>query len=102
MIKLSRLGGQEIAINCDLIAFVEACPDTTVRMIGGDSLIVLERVEEVLHRIAAYRSGLLRDAGLAALLSPWVRPAAALPSADGHSGICAQDDAALASAEVWP
>jgi len=100
MIELSRLGGQEIAVNCDLIAFVEACPDTTVRMIGGDSLIVLESVEEVLQRIAAYRSGILRDAGLGALLAPWVRPAAALPARD--HGIFAPDGAALSGAEVWP
>jgi flagellar protein FlbD len=102
MIKLSRLGRQEIAINCDLIAFVEACPDTTLRMIGGDSLIVTESVEEVLRRISAYRSGILRAAGLGALLTPWVRPAAALPGEDGENGIFAPGDAALSSLEAWP
>jgi uncharacterized protein YlzI (FlbEa/FlbD family) len=102
MIKLSRLGRQEIAINCDLIAFVEACPDTTVRMIGGDSLIVHESVDEVLHRISAYRSGLLRDAGLAALLAPWVGPAAACATGHAADGVFAPEDAALSEAGVQP
>jgi flagellar protein FlbD len=102
MIKLSRLGRHEIALNCDLIAFVEACPDTTVRMVGGESLIVHESVDEVLQRISAYRCGLLRDAGLSALLSPCIRP----PAAAGAPGPEADDvpalDAVLSDAGVAP
>jgi flagellar protein FlbD len=69
MIKLTRLDRQEIAINCDRIAWVEGRPDTTLRMTTGESILVRESVDEVVRRIAAFRSGVLRDAGLAALFT---------------------------------
>ena len=64
MITLTLLDRQEIALNCDLIAWIRANPDTTVRLVGGDTLVVLEPVEEVVRRIAAYRSKVLGDAGI--------------------------------------
>jgi uncharacterized protein YlzI (FlbEa/FlbD family) len=69
MIKLSRLDRQEIAINCDLIAWIEARPDTIVRMMAGESIPVREGVDEVIRRIAEYRSTVLRLAGLDALVA---------------------------------
>ena len=75
MIKLSRLDRQEIALNCDLIVSIEAHPDTTLRLTTGESLLVLESVDEVVHRIADYRSSVLRCAGLPALLTSGARPA---------------------------
>lgn len=82
MIQLTRMDGQEIAINCDQIAWLESCPDTTVRMLAGETILVRERLDEVLRRVAAYRSGLLRDAGLASLLtSSAAVPPPALPGA---------------------
>jgi flagellar protein FlbD len=67
MIRVSRLDRQEVAINCDLIESIEAKPDTTIRLISGQSLVVRESLEEILERIAEYRGGVLRRAGLAAL-----------------------------------
>ncbi|MCI0547908.1 MAG: flagellar FlbD family protein [Candidatus Rokubacteria bacterium] len=78
MIKLSRLDRQEIALNCDLFMWVEACPDTTVKLVGGESILVRESVDEVIRRITAFRSQVLREAGLPALLSVDL-PAPALP-----------------------
>jgi uncharacterized protein YlzI (FlbEa/FlbD family) len=75
MIKLSRLDRQEIAINCDLIVWVEARPDTTLRMVMGESILVLDGVDEVVRRIAAFRSGVLRGAGLEASATSGARPA---------------------------
>lgn len=75
MIRLSRLNGQEVAINCDLIEWVEATPDTTVRMVSGHSLLVLEAVDEVIARIVSYRQEILANAGLAAVLTAGHRPA---------------------------
>ena len=69
MIKLTRLDRQEIALNCDRIAWVEGRPDTTLRMTTGESILVRESVDEVVRRITAFRSGVLRDAGLGALFT---------------------------------
>jgi flagellar protein FlbD len=78
MIRLSRLNHQEIAINCDLIEYVEAKPDTTVRLVTGDSILVLESVEEVIRRITEFRRNLMSSAGLAAMFTSGWRPTASL------------------------
>ena len=68
MIKLSRLDRQEIALNCDLIVSIEAHPDTTLRLTTGESLLVLESVDEVVesHRgLPQQRAALRRAPGAA-------------------------------------
>ncbi len=79
MIKLTRLDRQEIAINCDQIAWIEARPDTTVRMLAGETVLVRESLDEVIRRIEEYRIRLLRGADLAGLLS--AGSARAIPAA---------------------
>jgi flagellar protein FlbD len=82
MIKLTRLDRQEIAINSDLIVWVEAHPDTTLRLATGERILVREGLDEVVRRIAAFRSGVLRDAGLAGLSASDARPPLPAPAAD--------------------
>jgi flagellar protein FlbD len=77
MVRLTRLNHREIAINCDLIEWTEALPDTTVRLVSGEHILVLESVDEVIRRISEYRRGLLASAGLAAVLTSGARPATA-------------------------
>lgn len=55
MVVLTRLNGQPVAINLDLIAWIEIMPDTTVSLIGGDKLIVKESLDTVIDRIIQYR-----------------------------------------------
>lgn len=62
MILVTRLDGTELALNSDLIVEVEACPDTTVRLLGGESLIVRESVDEVVRSVLDFRSEILRRA----------------------------------------
>ncbi len=78
MICVSRLNRQEVTLNADLIERIEAAPDTTIRLITGESLVVREDVAEVVRRIVAYRSRLLAGAGLPALLASGVSETAAL------------------------
>jgi uncharacterized protein YlzI (FlbEa/FlbD family) len=87
MIKLTRMDGQEIAINCDQIAWLEACPDTTVRMLAGETILVRESLDEVIARSASYRVGLLREAGLPGLLGAGAVgiPPSALPASEHAS-----------------
>lgn len=54
MIKVTRLDGAEFAVNSDLILFVEATPDTVIRLTTGDRILVREAVDEVIRRIAAF------------------------------------------------
>ena len=58
---------REVALNCDLIESLDARPDTTIRLVTGQSLVVREDVAQVIERIRAWRVGLLRDAGAPAL-----------------------------------
>jgi flagellar protein FlbD len=54
MIKLTRLNGDEVVVNAELIRFVESRPDTYVTLTTNDRLIVREPVAEVIKRAIAY------------------------------------------------
>ena len=59
MIELTRLNGNPILLNSDLIKTAEASPDTMLTLINGEKLIVRESCEDVLDRVIDYRAGLL-------------------------------------------
>lgn len=62
MICLTRLNGHELLLNSDLIKHAESIPDTTLTLVTGDKLVVLESCAEVQQRVMAHRSELLRMA----------------------------------------
>ena len=62
MIELTRLNGSPLAINCDLIKYAEAAPDTVLTLITGEKLVVLEPCSEVSQRTLAYRAAVLQAA----------------------------------------
>jgi flagellar protein FlbD len=49
VLKLTRLNRSLVAVNPDQILWVEASPDTTLCLVGGEKLLVRESVEEVLR-----------------------------------------------------
>ncbi|HKQ70257.1 MAG TPA: flagellar FlbD family protein [Polyangiaceae bacterium] len=55
MISLSRLNGSVVAINPDLITWIDVTPDTTISLLGGDKIIVREALDEVIDRIVGFR-----------------------------------------------
>ncbi|AEF81695.1 flagellar FlbD family protein [Leadbettera azotonutricia] len=55
MIKVTRLNGKEYYINPHQIESIEIHPDTTLLMLSGKHVVVLEKVEEVIERIVEYR-----------------------------------------------
>jgi flagellar protein FlbD len=69
MIRLTRLGNQEAVLNSDLIESIEARPDTTIRLVTGQSLVVRESLEEVLARVRAWRASVLNGANLTGLVA---------------------------------
>ena len=56
MIDLTRLNGTRLVLTCDLIKCAEASPDTTMTLVTGGKLIVSESLDELIGRIADYRS----------------------------------------------
>jgi flagellar protein FlbD len=59
MIELTRLNGNPMVLNSDLIKTAEASPDTMLTLINGEKLIVREDCAEVVERVIAYRARLL-------------------------------------------
>ena len=55
MIKLTRLNQHVVAINPDLIMWVEVSPDTTLVLVGGDKIIVRESLDELIARVVEFR-----------------------------------------------
>lgn len=62
MIELTRLNGHAIAVNCDLIRYAEAQPDTVLTLVTGEKLLVRETVAEVMKMAFGYRVTVLRTA----------------------------------------
>ncbi len=54
MIVVTRLRGEHVVVNAELIKFVESTPDTIITLTNGEHLIVLETVEEVVRRAIEY------------------------------------------------
>ncbi|HTW80230.1 MAG TPA: flagellar FlbD family protein [Terracidiphilus sp.] len=63
MIELTRLNGNTMVVNSDLIKTAEASPDTMLTLINGEKLIVREEIGEVVERVLAYRARLLAVVG---------------------------------------
>lgn len=58
MITVTRLNGQRFVINAELIRTIEENPDTTIRLINGDTLIVREPMDQVVQLAVAYGQSL--------------------------------------------
>lgn len=54
MIVLTRLAGQPLVVNADLIKTVEETPDTMVTLINGDRVMVKESMTEVVKKAIEY------------------------------------------------
>lgn len=52
---MTRLNGEALVLNAELIETVEATPDTVITLTTGKRLIVRERPEDVVRRVLAYR-----------------------------------------------
>jgi flagellar protein FlbD len=55
MIKLTRFDGSEVAVNAEMIKFVEAAPDTIITLTTDQKLLVLETVDEVIEGVIEYK-----------------------------------------------
>jgi flagellar protein FlbD len=55
VLKLTRLNNQTIAINPDHVVSVDVAPDTTIRLLTGDKIIVRESLDEFIERYVELR-----------------------------------------------
>lgn len=62
MIELTRLNGNRMAVNSDLIQYAESSPDTLLTMVTGEKLLVTESLAEVADKTAAYRARTIAEA----------------------------------------
>ncbi len=64
MIKLTRLSGEELVVNAELIETAEATPDTVLSLTTGRRLIVRESLDDLIELVVAYRRSLGAAAGI--------------------------------------
>jgi flagellar protein FlbD len=59
MIELTRLNGQRLFVNCDLLKCAEASPDTVLTLLTGDKIVVRESCEAVVALAVSFRARVL-------------------------------------------
>jgi len=64
MIQLTRLNNSRFAVNCDLIKYVEAAPDTVLTLLSGEKLVVRETTEQVIEQVRDFRRSVLSNRGV--------------------------------------
>lgn len=92
MIELTRLNGNSLVVNGDLIQFAESAPDTLLTMVTGEKLLVAESLAEVTERMIAYRARTLAEANR-------LLPGGLMPGADAALQAKAAVDAADEASE---
>jgi len=55
MIDLTKLNGDSITINCELMETLEETPDTVISLTSGRKIIVKESRQEVKNLVKSYR-----------------------------------------------
>ncbi len=63
MIRLTRLNGQEIVLNAELIESLEQqISNTVVSLANGNKILVKDTVEEIINKVTNYRGKVLVEA----------------------------------------
>ena len=61
MIEITKLNGQKILVNPDLIELVEETPDTVMTLTTGRKIIVKESRQDVKNLVKLYRKDIFAD-----------------------------------------
>lgn len=70
MLKLKKLNGSTVVINCDQIQAIELIPETKIIMMNHDFYIVQESVDVVMQKVIEYHAKIL-DVGRAITISDY-------------------------------
>jgi flagellar protein FlbD len=85
MIQLTRLNGQPLIINSDMIKLIENAPDTVISLVNGEKFVVREPGDQVLERIVQFRRRVLD--GLRLNFSGWTAPRAESPDSEASGPV---------------
>jgi flagellar protein FlbD len=55
VIKVTRLNGQEVYVNADLVLFVESSPETILTLENGKKITVKETIPQVIDRVVEFK-----------------------------------------------
>ena len=55
MVELTKLNGEKVVINCELIEYIDANPDTAINLTTNNRFVVKESVEEVITKIVNFK-----------------------------------------------
>lgn len=70
MLKLKKLNGTTVVINCDQILAIELIPETKIIMMNHDFYIVQESVDVVMQKVIEYYAKIL-DVGRTITISDY-------------------------------
>lgn len=90
MIHLTRLNGNPLVVNSDLIKYAESSPDTMLTLVNGEKIVVLESCEEVVNRTIAWRARVFGEA------APYLQALASMPAPE-HPRVPEQNTPSSAS-----
>jgi flagellar protein FlbD len=89
MIQLTRLNNTRLAVNSDLIQYVEEAPDTIITLVNGEKLVVRETAAQVIELVLQFR----RCAGNSNVyLSSHLGRALAVPGHSEPSSMSSEDE----------
>ncbi|MHB1958695.1 MAG: flagellar FlbD family protein [Acidobacteriaceae bacterium] len=102
MIELTRLNGERMVVNSDLIRYAEASPDTVITLVTGDKIVVTESTGELIERVIAFRSRLLQRAfpGGMAAVDP-AQPIAAMSASAAQATVPPLENPRIDQDESW-
>lgn len=55
MIVLTKINNNLIAVNSDLIEYIEETPDTVITLTNSDRVVVQEGMTEIIEKVVQYR-----------------------------------------------
>jgi flagellar protein FlbD len=55
MILLTKINDAPIAVNSDLIQYIEETPDTIITMTNSEKVVVREGMNEIIEKVVDYR-----------------------------------------------
>ncbi len=64
LILLTKLDNSAVAISIEAIKYIESMPDTLILFLNGDSIIVKEKVDAIVHKITEFKTSILREANI--------------------------------------
>jgi flagellar protein FlbD len=67
VIRLTRINKTSLAVNADLIKFVESAPDTVITLISGEKVVVAESVEQIIDLVIHFRRSVLEGVSCPAI-----------------------------------